>query len=61
MVYQCALSEKMQHPDWSTHTCLEEAMIKCGRSWYTMPLESLLTEYRENKNADIESYLTQVK
>ena len=58
MVYQCALTLRADHPDWSTHTCLEEAFIKCaGRSCYNMPLELMLKEYRENRDATIKQLL----
>jgi len=62
MLYQYALSVQRDHPDWPTHTCLEESFIKCaGFSQYTVPLETMLPEYRNNKLLQIEDYLKMLK
>lgn len=61
-LYQVANGIKNQHPDWSTHTCLEESFIKCaGMANYNQSLVSMLPEYRANQNASIETLLTKLK
>lgn len=61
MVYEGALTEKSNHPDWTTHTCLEESFIKCaGFSNYNYPLKTMLPEYQENPDGEISSFLNQL-
>lgn len=58
MLYGVAVTYKQDHPQSGTHTCLEEAFIKCaGMSNYDESLESILPEYRNNPTLPIEDYL----
>jgi len=59
MLYQAAITEKSYHIEWSNHTCLEEAFLKCaGMANYNEPLESMLPEYHANPKSELQSYLT---
>lgn len=60
ILYGTAVGIKREHPEWSTHTCLEEAMFRCGRSYYIAPLQAMLKEYGENQYLEPSDYLKQV-
>lgn len=61
MVYECALTIKANNPQWDTRSCLEEAMRRCSKYLYErFDLKTLLVEYRENPDGEIQDYLSKV-